>query len=98
MEFNFTEILAAVVPQLGFGAIFLWMFHTERQNNTKNVDSRDVRIKQLTDSLLDAYNENTRTMQEVKDTIAQNTRSIEQNTSAMQQLSGQIYQTMGGKQ
>lgn len=94
MEFNFQEIIATVIPQLGFGVIFLWLFYSERKSNDENIKGRDLRIKELTDASITAYTKNTEVIQRVSDSVANNTSSIERNTVALQNMTEKLLQLL----
>lgn len=90
MEFNIGEILATLVPQLGFAAIFLWQFAQEKKENKENISQRDNRIKELTTELVDLSKKVVETVTTFKEEIARNTSAVERNTQSNQNLSEKI--------
>lgn len=96
MEFNFNEILATVVPQLGFGVIFLWLFFQEKKENRENIANRDSRIKELTEQLIDINQKTIEVLTQFKDAVNSNTNAMQVNNNSIQGLSEKISTLIAG--
>lgn len=96
MEFNWAEILATLVPQLGFAAIFLWQYNQERQENKENIAQRDIRIKELTEKVLDITSKNIEVMTQFQSAVQQNTQAMQTNNNSIQNLSEKIATLIAG--
>lgn len=96
MDFNFAEILTTIVPQLGFGAIFLWLFNQERKQNQDNIENRDGRIKELTQQVVDITQRNIEVMTQFKDAVNSNTNAMQINNNSIQSLSEKISTLIAG--
>lgn len=96
MDFHFNEILATIVPQLGFAAIFLWMFFQEKKENKENISNRDMRIKELTQQVIDVSLKNVEVMTQFKDAVTQNTAAMQVNNNSIQSLSEKISTLIAG--
>lgn len=74
------ELLKTVIPSLGFSAVFLyllnklWEYHKEKMKvKDASIATKDEQIKEMTDKVLVAFNQNTKVVEQMKATIRENT-------------------------
>lgn len=90
MDFNLGEILATVVPQIGFGSIFLWLFLREEKSNREDLKEKDKRIDELTRELVGLTAKNIEVMTQFKEAVNSNTNAMQTNNNSIQTLSEKI--------
>ncbi|HYD35566.1 MAG TPA: hypothetical protein VD999_05840 [Vitreimonas sp.] len=94
MEIAWNEILMTLLPQLGFASVFMYLYHKEKEENKENIKTRDNRIQQMTDNLMEAYRKNGEICESLQNAVDNNTRAIERNTASVQSLSEKIHTTI----
>lgn len=90
MDFNFAEILATIIPQLGFGAVFLWLYIQEKKDSRSDVAQKDERIRELSQELAELTSKNIEVMTQFKDAVTSNTAAMQVNNNSIQSLSEKI--------
>jgi hypothetical protein len=94
------DFLGQVIPQVGMGSIFLYLFIKKSQEYREDIKAKDCeakevlgkkekRIEDLSDKFTEIIKENTRVVEGVKNAIDNNTKVIET-------LTERVYDTLRG--